>query len=208
MRKYLFAAAAAATLLQSVNAAAATNVAQLANVSAIVSEGVVGVLREGSPWGPGSSPSSLLAPVDGTPPAEGTQWNNGSYWWDADLRVNQGPVTWTLALNKQYAINQLLVQADHNDTYLVEYWNGSAWVPIFNVGLVDDPGLRTRDSGVFGTILTQQFRFSATGGDNYYSLGQFQAFGVVPEPASWAMLIAGFGLVGAMSRRRRFAVSA
>lgn len=26
----------------------------------------------------------------------------------------------------------------------------------------------------------------------------------IPEPASWAMLIAGFGLVGAVSRRRRF----
>jgi hypothetical protein len=27
--------------------------------------------------------------------------------------------------------------------------------------------------------------------------------GAVPEPASWAMLIAGFGLVGAMQRRRQ-----
>ena len=27
--------------------------------------------------------------------------------------------------------------------------------------------------------------------------------GAIPEPASWAMLIAGFGLVGAMARRRR-----
>jgi hypothetical protein len=27
--------------------------------------------------------------------------------------------------------------------------------------------------------------------------------GTVPEPASWAMLIAGFGLVGAAGRRRR-----
>jgi hypothetical protein len=27
--------------------------------------------------------------------------------------------------------------------------------------------------------------------------------GVVPEPASWAMLLAGFGLTGAMMRRRR-----
>jgi hypothetical protein len=30
----------------------------------------------------------------------------------------------------------------------------------------------------------------------------------VPEPASWAMLIAGFGLVGAAARRRRVAVTA
>ena len=30
---------------------------------------------------------------------------------------------------------------------------------------------------------------------------------VVPEPASWAMLVAGFGLVGAVQRRRRMAVS-
>jgi hypothetical protein len=31
--------------------------------------------------------------------------------------------------------------------------------------------------------------------------------GAVPEPASWAMLIAGFGLVGAMMRRRRLALA-
>lgn len=30
----------------------------------------------------------------------------------------------------------------------------------------------------------------------------------VPEPASWAMLIAGFGLVGAVMRRRRFSIAA
>jgi len=35
----------------------------------------------------------------------------------------------------------------------------------------------------------------------------FGGQGVVPEPASWAMLIAGFGLVGAVSRRRRGAGS-
>ncbi|WP_193743232.1 PEPxxWA-CTERM sorting domain-containing protein [Sandarakinorhabdus sp. AAP62] len=34
------------------------------------------------------------------------------------------------------------------------------------------------------------------------------ATGAVPEPASWAMLIAGFGLVGAVARRRRVAVAA
>ena len=32
--------------------------------------------------------------------------------------------------------------------------------------------------------------------------------GGVPEPASWAMMIAGFGLVGAAARRRRQTVTA
>lgn len=36
----------------------------------------------------------------------------------------------------------------------------------------------------------------------------FSGGGVVPEPASWAMLIAGFGLVGATMRRRRATVAA
>lgn len=47
------------------------------------------------------------------------------------------------------------------------------------------------------------------GGNFTSSSGQFLGFSqtpttnVVPEPASWAMLIAGFGLVGATMRRRR-----
>jgi len=35
-----------------------------------------------------------------------------------------------------------------------------------------------------------------------------QTSGVIPEPATWAMLIAGFGLVGTAMRRRRTAVAA
>lgn len=37
---------------------------------------------------------------------------------------------------------------------------------------------------------------------------QLTKVGAVPEPASWAMLIAGFGLVGAVARRRRTAITA
>lgn len=41
-----------------------------------------------------------------------------------------------------------------------------------------------------------------------YQLTISEAPGGVPEPASWAMLIAGFGLVGAVRRRRVAAVTA
>jgi hypothetical protein len=34
-------------------------------------------------------------------------------------------------------------------------------------------------------------------------LGTYEVFGAVPEPANWAMLITGFGLTGAILRRRR-----
>ena len=38
--------------------------------------------------------------------------------------------------------------------------------------------------------------------------GVIDSTGAVPEPASWAMLIAGFGLAGAVMRRRRVPVAA
>ena len=205
MRKFLLAAAAAALIAPAAHAA--TNIVP-ANWLSITAVGNIGVLRAGSPWALGSTATNISAPVDGTRQPEGTQWNNGSFWWDQDSSVNSNQVTWELQLNKKFSINQLKIQADDNDSYLVEYWNGSGWQSIFNVPAVFSFGLVTRDSGTFGTIHTDRFRFTATGGDNYYALSQFEAYGAVPEPASWAMLIAGFGLVGAMSRRRRLVVGA
>ncbi len=73
-------------------------------------------------------------------------------------------------------------------------------------------------TGGFSGWFTETFRFTATGTTQVLS---FLAHGTpegvppfslldgvslqaaVPEPASWAMLIAGFGLVGAAARRRR-----
>lgn len=201
--RYSLLLAAAAALIAPVSHAATVNVATNANVIGFVQIGFDGVLRPGSPWGPGSTPSNFFAPLDGTPQPEGTQWNNGSFWWDADPRINAAPISWSIRLNQQYRVNQLIIQADDNDSYLVEYWDGSAWASLYTVQAVFNPGLRTRDSGLFAPVLTDRFRFSAISGDNYYSLSQFQAFGTIPEPASWAMLIAGFGLVGAAARRRR-----
>jgi hypothetical protein len=41
----------------------------------------------------------------------------------------------------------------------------------------------------------------------YSYVVEWSAAAGVPEPASWAMLIAGFGLVGAAMRRRALAIA-
>jgi hypothetical protein len=77
----------------------------------------------------------------------------------------------------------------------------------FNILLSGGPqiGPVTMDFSNTSTIGIQ----APTGGSFTSSSGEFLGFaqtpgtGVVPEPESWAMLIAGFGLVGAAMRRRR-----
>lgn len=199
-RLTLLASAAAAAMSQPVTAA--TNVIE-GNVASTTIFGVHGVLRVGSPWGPGSTPSSAGHPIDGLFAPEAQQWNNGSFWWDEDPSVNQSPVYLELTLNQAYTVDRFVVQADDNDSYLLEYWDGAAWQSAFAVPFDCCFGLQTRDSGAVGPITTDRFRFSATAGDNYYAVSEIQAFQAVPEPATWAMLILGFGLVGRTLRRRR-----
>lgn len=60
-----------------------------------------------------------------------------------------------------------------------------------------------------GTAYSIDFSGAAnlTGFDNI-TFGRDTPGGIVPEPATWAMLIAGFGLVGFAARRRRVAFAA
>ena len=68
----------------------------------------------------------------------------------------------------------------------------------------------------YGTPTTATVSFEGASGYDYTQpFSQPAAFGnagagvaAVPEPASWALMIAGFGLVGAMARRRSVAVAA
>lgn len=56
-------------------------------------------------------------------------------------------------------------------------------------------------------ITRLEFDNNSGGGFNWiFGIGEL-SFNPVPEPATWAMLIAGFGLVGATMRRRRSAAA-
>jgi PEP-CTERM motif len=171
--------------------------------SLIQIDGTFGVLRAGSPWGsPPATASDPLEPVNGVFQPEFQQWNDQSFWWDQDPSVNTEQVDYIINLDQTFTFNRFVVQADDNDTYRLEFWDGAAWQTAWDIPAVPSFGLRTRDSGLVGEITTNALRFTATGGDNYYGVSEIQAFSV-PEPATWTLMISGFGLAGAALRRRQ-----
>ncbi|MCW6532024.1 MULTISPECIES: PEPxxWA-CTERM sorting domain-containing protein [Sphingomonas] len=195
-----------AAILAAAIAPAAADAANVipSNWSSITAPVGDGVLRPGSPWGPGSNAPALDRIVDGIFAPEQHQWNNDSFWWDQTQTVS--PYYITIQLNHSFSFDRLVLQGDDNDNYLVEYWSGGAWHSAFTAAAVNSFGLITRDSGILPSFSTDRFRLSAFGGDQYYAISEFQAFaggGGVPEPATWAMMILGLGAIGAALRRRR-----
>lgn len=178
------------------------------NWDLLSSTGIYGVLRDGSPWGPGSAPPSQAAVVNNAFLPDGTQWNAaGTWWWDQDLSVNpnQGsyprPMGIDIQMNASYTVNRFVVQADDNDSYRLEYWNGSAWQTAWDIAAVGGFGMQTRDSGIIAPITFSKLRFYATGGDDYYSVSEIQAF-AVPEPGTYALMALGLAGLGFITRRR------
>jgi hypothetical protein len=69
-------------------------------------------------------------------------------------------------------------------------------------------GVFNVDCAAFFTLYGAGFYIAAEGpGDITLTISDTRIPGAIPEPASWAMLIAGFGLTGAALRRRRYAAS-
>lgn len=137
---------------------------------------------------------------------EGTAWQTNTAWWTGTTPVI------SFSLNSPHLIDAAIVQADNNDTYRLEYWNGSSWATLWNIGTMGGGGMRTRPGAAnqtiqqpVGPVTAQDFRIFATGGDSSYSLSEIQLWGEnsVPEPGTWAMIAGGLGVLAFRRRAAR-----
>jgi hypothetical protein len=154
-----------------------------------------------------SVPSLLPTVVDGVFLNEGTLWTSGTVYWRG-----LNPAL-TVDLQGSFTISSFIVQADDNDSYRIEYRDGAnpwqtAWnVPNYDAGNV---GMTTRPDATHTTrymlpapLTASELRFTATGGDGYYSVSEIQAFAPVPEPGTYLAGLSALGMLGLFSRRNR-----
>lgn len=152
-------------------------------------------------WAPGSA-AAASSLTDSSFLSAGSQWNINTVWWNRTTYPGNNIV---LNLAGPVQITQFTAQADNNDTYLLEYWTGSAWQNAWDIGTVGPAGMQTRTSGAVN-ITTTQLRFTVTGGDAFSSVSEIQAEGSriqgVPDSGpTWALALLGLASLRFLRRR-------
>jgi hypothetical protein len=153
---------------------------------------------------------------DGYIAPEGTPFQTDAVsWFD---QVGSSGVTLDFDFGQLYTLSDVLIGVDHNDFYQVQVsLDGTAWNTLFtnlafegqsNFGseiissVAGDPEYQATID--FPTTVARYARIYAVSGDNAFSVSEvsFSGVAVVPEPETWALLIAGLGLVAAVAYRR------
>ncbi len=164
--------------------------------------------------------------TDGTLLPEGTGYNSSTAINNA-VEWNGKDTVFQINLGASYTINSLLVQADDNDAYYLQYLNlqTNTWTALYTAPIMSEGvGIVTRPSEYDPTaiytlptsVTTDAVRIF--GGNSYdnacinnicgqggYALAQVELFGnpaPVPLPASAWMLLGGLGGLGVLTRKK------
>ena len=141
--------------------------------------------------------------------------NQSVQWTTSDGQPANGtnsPTTLEIDLGGFFAISGAIMQADDNDSYLLQYHDASnnTWLTLWTVPAISSGnGFRTRpnpDQTTFqplGPIITDAVRISALSGDAGLGVSELQLNGsAVPEPSSIALIALG-GIATFVFKRNR-----
>ena len=104
------------------------------------------------------------------------EWCDGTIWWGG-----VEPYL-TIDLGEAYLIKSVVVQADDNDMYQLSYHvpgtDEDLWVELYVAPAIGGIGMQSREQFYLPeSVEADAFRFEALTGDNWYSVGELQAFG-------------------------------
>lgn len=225
MKRLLIAAVAAAAFTTSAHAAAV-----ISGDAAPASYEMRGEARNGRTGFEGilrtQTTSPNMNPVGAPVWAYGSDYNfaltydstTGTTTWgidfnrDSDFADSQESVSVVNAALVGFGFNYVNLRIEGNAISSVNVsnfnLNGTNFGP-FNIGNGVQNTLFEDTAGPFANLnATGTFSFSANGNSSeiprlWVQVGGASELGAVPEPATWAMMIMGFGLTGSLIRRRR-----
>ena len=150
-------------------------------------------------WGNSNfaAPSSV---TDGNFLPLNQQWNTGTVFWSGAYAADRVTIT----LPTPSVVTHIDLQADNNDDYSVVYQDvRGLWYELVTISPNRSYGMEM-GSATFPAVTATAFAILAVGGDGYYSVSEFQAFGTpVPEAGTLALMMMGLGGLALTARHRR-----
>jgi hypothetical protein len=167
----------------------------------------------------GTHNGDIAVLTDGFIPALYDIWTDNTVWTD------YGSPSYAFAFDfgGTVTVDHFLLSLDNNDDYALAFFDGATYTGGYSVtagegevsfGMDVFTTVAPVPAGstllAFSSVIATRAVLTSANGDGAYGIGEVQFFNsaAVPEPASWAMLIAGFALAGGTMRARRRPVSA